>query len=170
MSRILVCPAQHAAELSVEHRPSHVVALASPGAPATDVAAAALLRLCFHDIAEPRGGLREATRADIAALIAFGQGWDGTAPLLVHCQMGVSRSTAAALVLAASARPGLPEAAIAAALRRAAPCATPNPLMTGLADDLLGRDGRLIAAVLAIGRGADHVPYRVAVLDLAAIV
>lgn len=169
MSRILVCPAEHAASVSAEHAPSHVLELASPGTPELDEVPGTRLHLRFHDIAEPRAGLREPTRLDVAALLAFGRSWDGTAPLLVHCQMGISRSPTAALVLAASARPAVPEATLAAALRRAAPCATPNSLMIRLADELLGRRGRLAAAARGIGRGVEYLPYRMAVLDLATI-
>ena len=42
---------------------------------------------------------------------------------------------------------------IAQALRRASPTATPNIRIVSLADRLLGRDGRMIAAIETIGRG-----------------
>jgi predicted protein tyrosine phosphatase len=44
---------------------------------------------------------------------------------------------------------------LAQALRRASPTATPNRRLVALADDRLGRQGRMIAAITAIGRGAD---------------
>ena len=71
----------------------------------------------------------------------------------------MSRSTAAAFILACQREPGLSEVDIAAALRSASPIATPNPLMVALADAALGRNGRMIAAIAAIGRGADYAPY-----------
>ena len=43
----------------------------------------------------------------------------------------------------------------AAALRRASPYATPNARLVALADDLLARRGRMVDAVLSIGRGAE---------------
>ena len=52
------------------------------------------------------------------------------------------------------------------ALRRASPTATPNMRIVSLADRLLGRDGRMIAAIETIGRGDFAVeanPFR---LDL----
>ena len=58
------------------------------------------------------------------------------------------------------------EAIIAQALRRASPTATPNARIVSLADRLLGRNGRMIAAIENIGRGdlsAEAVPFR---LDL----
>ena len=42
---------------------------------------------------------------------------------------------------------------IAQALRRASPTATPNIRIVSLADRLLGRDGRMVAAIETIGRG-----------------
>ncbi|MGB7018531.1 MAG: protein tyrosine phosphatase, partial [Xanthobacteraceae bacterium] len=58
------------------------------------------------------------------------------------------------------------EASIAQALRRASPTATPNIRIVSLADKLLDRDGRMIAAIETIGRGAlaaEATPFR---LDL----
>ncbi|MFZ0528573.1 MAG: protein tyrosine phosphatase, partial [Xanthobacteraceae bacterium] len=55
---------------------------------------------------------------------------------------------------------------IAQALRRASPTATPNRRIVSIADRLLGRDGRMIAAIETIGRGAlaaEATPFR---LDL----
>ena len=116
------------------------------------------LRLAFHDIVTPRPGLIAPGPAHMAALLAFGASWDGARPLLVHCRMGISRSTAAAFVLACARDPQRGEEEIAAALRTASLCATPNWLMVALADDLLGRVGRMLAASNGIGRGADYVP------------
>jgi predicted protein tyrosine phosphatase len=42
-----------------------------------------------------------------------------------------------------------------ARLRSRSPEATPNARLVALADALLGREGRMISAVQAIGRGAD---------------
>ena len=47
------------------------------------------------------------------------------------------------------------EAELAQALRSLSPSATPNPLMIALADTALARQGRMIAAIQAIGRGAE---------------
>ena len=55
---------------------------------------------------------------------------------------------------------------IAQALRRASPTATPNIRIVSLADRLLGRDGRMVAAIETIGRGylaEEAAPFR---LDL----
>jgi predicted protein tyrosine phosphatase len=62
--------------------------------------------------------------------------------------------------------PASEERAIATALRRASPTATPNVRIVALADHLLGRRGRMVAAVEAIGQGAlasEAEPFRLAV-------
>jgi predicted protein tyrosine phosphatase len=54
------------------------------------------------------------------------------------------------------------EASIARALRQASPTATPNIRIVTLADKLLGRQGRMVAAIETIGRGnltTEAVPF-----------
>ncbi len=89
----------------------------------------------------------------VADLLDFVRGWDRQAPLVVHCYMGISRSTASAFASVCALNPQRDEASIAQALRRASPTATPNIRIVSLADRLLGRDGRMIAAIETIGRG-----------------
>ena len=161
---VIICPSEAAPELAAERSPSHVLALAAPGDAPAPIDAPETLALGFNDIAEPRPGLVQPQAADIAALLGFALGWNGARPLLVHCRMGVSRSTAAAFAIACQARPKEQEERIAQRLRRACPVATPNPLMVALADVALGRGGRMVAAIQAIGRGADYAPYRFAEL------
>jgi predicted protein tyrosine phosphatase len=74
--------------------------------------------------------------------------------MVMHCYAGVSRSTAAAFI-ALCALTHDPEIAIARNLRRLSPSATPNRRLVALADDILSRQGRMVAAVDSIGRGAD---------------
>ena len=137
-------------------RPSHVVSLASPAAePAQLPGDVEVLRLVFNDIVEPRPGLVTATDADVKALLAFGLAWKAERPLLVHCWAGVSRSPAAAYVIACARNPMINERDLADTLRRQAPFATPNRHVVALADGLLDRGGAMIASIDAIGRGAD---------------
>jgi predicted protein tyrosine phosphatase len=91
-------------------------------------------------------------------IIDFGRRRDLSAPLLVHCWAGVSRSTATAFILACEENPDRAEADIANALRKASSSATPNPLMVQIADDMLGRKGRMADAIAAIGRGEYAYP------------
>jgi len=71
--------------------------------------------------------------------------------MLIHCWAGISRSTASAFAIACERNPHADEHAIALALRRAAPHAYPNRRLVALADDILGRRGRMIEAVEAMG-------------------
>ena len=93
--------------------------------------------------------------AHVREILAFVRQWDRTAPLLIHCWAGVSRSTAAAFIAACALAPERPESEIARAIRDASPTATPNSLLVEVADRMLERDGRMIAAVAAIGRGEE---------------
>ena len=75
--------------------------------------------------------------------------------MLIHCFAGVSRSTAAAYIAACALKPKRDEFAIARALRAASPTASPNTRLVALADDKLGRRGRMSEAIADIGRGDD---------------
>ncbi|MCO5130666.1 MAG: protein tyrosine phosphatase [Xanthobacteraceae bacterium] len=160
---IHVAPLSAVAEVARQLPRYDLVTLLSPGSDAAAPAALTprrRLHLAFHDIAEPRDGLIAPDAAMIAALLDFGRARE--APLLIHCWAGVSRSSAAAYVLACDRHPGR-EREFATALRARAPFATPNALMVRLADDLLGRHGAMAAAIAAIGRGAEAregTPYR----------
>ncbi len=123
------------------------------------------LWLQMHDINEPRDGFVRPDRVHVEQLIEFVQRWDRAGPLVMHCYAGISRSTAAAFVSVCALDPRNDERNVALALRRASPTATPNPRIVALADDILGRDGRMIAAIEAIGQGvfaAEGVPFRLA--------
>lgn len=156
--KLLVGPLQEVAALCEAHRPSHLVTWLSPPAAAPEIAAAFApeqrLLLASHDIAVPTEGMQAPTAADVALLLAFAGAWEGERPMLVHCWAGVSRSTAAAFVIAC-ARSSRSEQELARALRQASPGATPNALIVRHADALLGRDGRMAAAIADIGRGAE---------------
>ncbi len=88
-------------------------------------------------------------------IINFVQKWDRQSPLLIHCYAGVSRSTAAAYISMMVLRPDLDEMKLARELRILSPTATPNPHIVALADNIMGRKGRMIAAIQSIGRGAE---------------
>ncbi len=112
------------------------------------------LHLAFNDINEPRDGLIAPDREMVAQIIDFGHNVSEDMPLLIHCWAGISRSSAAAYIIACARSSGR-EFEIADCLRRRAPFVTPNALMVALADDLLSRDGRMIDAITAIGRGKE---------------
>ena len=78
---------------------------------------------------------------------------------------GISRSTAGAFIAPARVNPQRDESDDRAAPpRRLAASPRPIPLIVALADRLLGRDGRMVEAIAAIGRGeicdASSIPVR----------
>ncbi|HML06831.1 MAG TPA: protein-tyrosine phosphatase family protein [Xanthobacteraceae bacterium] len=121
------------------------------------------LWLRLHDISAPLDGYIIPDEEHIADLLDFVRRWDRCSPLVVHCFAGISRSTASAFASVCALNPHRDEGGIAQALRRASPTATPNIRIVSLADRLLGRGGRMIAAIEMIGRGifaAEAVPFR----------
>src|ERR1700692_2976830 len=111
------------------------------------------LWLRLHDISSPPAASIMPGEEHVADLIRFVRGWDRRSPLVVHCFMGISRSTASAYASVCALNPNRDEISIAKALRRASPTATPNIRIVSLADRLLGRGGRMVAAIETIGRG-----------------
>jgi predicted protein tyrosine phosphatase len=165
---IVVTPLEHLAATAARHQPSHVLTLLSPGheeSARCEPLFELHLELYFHDIAEARAGLIAPDRASVGAILDFARSWTGVRPLLVHCWAGISRSSAAAFMIACARNSGR-EPYIADELRRRAPFATPNRLMVALADDMLQRSGRMIEAIERIGRGAEAfqgMPYELPV-------
>lgn len=111
------------------------------------------IRFHIHDISEPLPGYIQPGREHIDQLIEFALDWGGRGPIVVHCWAGISRSTAAAYTALCAINPSASEELIATRLRQASPTAYPNRLMIRLADAALGRQGRMVRAVEAIGRG-----------------
>jgi predicted protein tyrosine phosphatase len=119
------------------------------------IAEADHLWLSMHDIVDEQPDMVPPGRAHVESLLEFARGWDRSKPLVVHCFAGISRSTAAAYVIAAALAPSRDETELALTLRRASASATPNSRIIAIADDLLGREGRMISAIAAIGRGVE---------------
>jgi predicted protein tyrosine phosphatase len=111
------------------------------------------LKLVMHDIDELRDGYTAPSEAHVTELLEFVRKWDRTAPMIIHCYAGISRSTAAAFIALCALNPETPEALIAGRLREASASATPNRRLVKLGDAALGREGRMIDAVAAIGAG-----------------
>jgi predicted protein tyrosine phosphatase len=113
------------------------------------------LRLDFNDIAEEIPGLVAPGEHHVRRLIEFVQAWDRSAPIVIHCFAGISRSTASAYIATLALDPSRDPYELAAELRHKSPSATPNPRLIAFADTILGHDGAMIEAIKGIGRGAD---------------
>ena len=107
----------------------------------------------FNDITVPTEELKLPQEQDIHKLLKFIDKWDQKSPLLIHCFAGVSRSTAAAYIVASYLNPSRNEYETALQLRTVSPSATPNRLMIQIADKILNRNGRMIKAVAKLGTG-----------------
>jgi predicted protein tyrosine phosphatase len=169
MPRIIVSPLKTIGEMAARHKAREMITLIAekhdfhrPGI----IDPARHLSIMVNDIAfAGKDGLIAPQEAHVSEIIAFARSWDQTSPLLIHCWMGVSRSPAAALIAALAANPDLDDAELAASLRLASPQATPNARLVEIGDATLGRGGHLVAAVKAIGRGADYQGDAPFVLD-----
>ena len=120
----------------------------------------------INDITEPTEGLIAPALEHVEQLLAFVEDWDRRNPMVVHCYAGISRSTAAAFIALCAANPGRAEAEIAWKMRAASPTATPNSRIVAFGDALLRRNGRMIAAAQAIGRGemaVEGIPFAIAI-------
>jgi predicted protein tyrosine phosphatase len=165
---LIICGLSEVERVIAQRAPSHLITLLDPSsmiATPAGLAAERHLRVSVNDIAEVLDGLVAPSESVVAEIIAFARGWDETAPMLVHCWAGISRSTAAAFAIACERSVPGKEAQIARTMRAAAPHAYPNRRIVALADDLLGRQGRMVDAVEAIGFGEFAIGFP---FDLAA--
>jgi predicted protein tyrosine phosphatase len=124
------------------------------------------LLLDMDDITVEMDGYVPPSETHVEKLIDFVTRWDRTAPIVVHCYAGISRSTAGAFITACALNPARDETSIAKLIRDSSPTAIPNMRLVTLADKILGRQGRMVKAVQAIGPGLsayEGVPFR---LDL----
>ncbi|MGH7028272.1 tyrosine phosphatase family protein [Brevundimonas sp.] len=106
------------------------------------------LVLAFEDVDDDKIGVRVATREQVAETIAFTRAHQAGS-LLVHCFHGVGRSAAVAFaIMADRLGPGAERQALEQLLA-IRPQSTPNVVVVKLADDILARNGQLVAAVIA---------------------
>lgn len=158
MSYLVVCPLSKVAQTTAEHRTSHLLTILSDEQDIPHIESIASEKhkaLGFNDIASPLADHIMPEEQDVREIMMFALEWDQVAPMCIHCWMGVSRSTAAVIITVLTINPAVDELELVTALRWAAPFATPNPAMIKIADDIMGRSGRLVAAVKSIGRGVD---------------
>jgi predicted protein tyrosine phosphatase len=107
----------------------------------------------FDDVVAEYAGYEACTVQHVATVLEFGERAqrkpDGH--ILIHCHAGVSRSQAAAAILMAQHAPGREEEAFLRLLELRKH-GWPNTRMVEFADQLLKRDGALLAGLLAYRR------------------
>jgi predicted protein tyrosine phosphatase len=133
--------------LSSPERCSEVTYLISIGAANDELPigyhnASRKVRLLFGDTLDEESGPQ---KGDVQTLIELAQNLRSSrGKVLIHCEAGISRSTAAALILYASwLGPGREREAMRRVLMQR-PIAMPNRRMVELADHLLKRGGQLV--------------------------
>ena len=134
---------------------THVLSILDPGLPPPPAFGSfgehVRLDMRFDDIIDPIPGKMLPESAHVEAVLAFGrelqaEAESGSAHLLVHCHMGVSRSTASMALILAQARPDRDPVDALAEVVRIRPQTWPNLRILEMGDDRLGLGGRLVAA------------------------
>ena len=139
---------------------THVLSILDPGwpepEPIRNFDLNRRLKLHFHDVIEPMPGWIAPERWDVELLLAFGRKLNETVEtalagpnethLLVHCHAGVSRSTAAAILLLAQQQPSQAAHDIVGQVIR---CGRGMAKFADHRDGrrFLGRDGEIVASV-----------------------
>lgn len=154
---LAVAPMRHIERVIDETGAAHLVSVLNahllPATPSS-IVPERHLKLAVSDYVAEDGGSRHPLADHIEKLIAFADRWDRETPLVVHCFSGLNRSTAAVYILMCALNPATPESLIAHHLRLASDTAAPNRIMVAVADQLLGRGGRMAIALDAIGSGS----------------
>jgi predicted protein tyrosine phosphatase len=155
--RVSVCSRQDVASFATRNV-THLLSIDNPGDPTPTPAGfkGPHRHVTFQDVeSEAEARLYQAvaaTRDDIQRVLDCGTeclqaSRSGRVHLLVHCMAGASRSPAAAFaILTMLLGPGSEPAALAYLLE-IKPDAFPNRLVVQLADDLLKRNGKMLAAL-----------------------
>ena len=165
MPQVYVCPLSRIAETVASSNASHLVSLINDSTPVVrpeSIPEANHLFLGINDIVEPMDGMVLPATEHVERLVGFIGAWQPVRPIVVHCYAGISRSTAAAYITLCALKPDRDEADIAQRMRAASRFATPNARLVEIGDALLGRNGRMVDAVRAIGRGeftAENTPF-----------
>lgn len=171
MNRIHVCSLALVKSHLERTRATHLMTLLGPAAKVdshAEIAPERYLRVGISDIVagedgrmtpeHERDGHVLPEELHVREVLGFARRWKAEpekGPLLIHCYAGVSRSTAAAYMSVLALDPARDELELATELRRSSPTASPNPRLIEIADRVLGRNGRMIDAIRAIGRGQD---------------
>ncbi len=155
---IYICPLSKLEETLAQSGAKRVISLLSDDGPherLEGILAKNHLHLQFNDITTDRAGLTSPSKQHVQDLIEFARLWDWSSPLLIHCWAGISRSPAAAAIIALALEPSHNEQQLAEKMRGLSAEITPNIKMIEIADDTLNRGGLFSSAFRTIGRGKD---------------
>jgi predicted protein tyrosine phosphatase len=141
-----------------ERQVSHVLSILDPDRADLEHFGAygehARLEIRFDDIIEEVMGQQAPQATHVEQILEFGRSFlaesEGDLHLLVHCHMGVSRSTAAMTLLLAQAQPELPAREVLHQVLTIRDKAWPNLRVLALGEEMLGRPGEFTGAVAEI--------------------
>lgn len=168
---LAICGLDELADELESFAPSHVISILDPDEdhddPLVFPGSIKVLSLRFFDI-HAMGGmvgsmLSARDRAEYPcaehahAILEFGRNIPSGSKVLIHCWAGVSRSTAAAFVLACLHLSPDQAMHLILGLR---PGAMPNRLIVRFADKILGFEGRMVAAIDGHKQGVDRRSIR----------
>lgn len=147
-SRVEACGLLMSSEIGSDIK--HIISIGAPGdeAPAGYALRSSRIRLDFYDVIVETDFEFGPKARHVKTVIDFAQKIqhrDGK--LLIHCEAGISRSTAAALTAFAVWLGRGQEQEAVAQVYAARPEAWPNSLFVELTDGLLARDGALLEAL-----------------------
>jgi predicted protein tyrosine phosphatase len=139
---------------------SHVLSILDPDMNEPEAFGAygehARLELKFHDIVEEMPGFEAPQPGHVVQILEFGRDIlrdpENLRHLLVHCHMGISRSTASMTLLLAEAQPHLRADEILAQVVHIREKAWPNFRILAFGETLLAREGEFTPAVGAVYR------------------
>lgn len=172
---MIIVSSLNSAEAAFEkHRPAYVVSVLGkdePTPPLFKVVAPEnhikLIGDCSR--AEPSG---EGEGSRCRQLVDLAERWlkdpPPRAPILIHCCEGSARSMAVAYILMCAIEKSHPEEEIAQRLRLAAPHADPNMMLVSEADALMGREDRMVEAILNLCPSSAAVDAPIITLPVAA--
>lgn len=132
-TRLSICSV-HDLPLLMDYRPSHIISILDPDyrKPHTPRSKTSL-DLRFHDILNQQHGLHPPGVIDIQRLLEFGAQLPSpkhkSTHLVVYCHAGISRSTAAVILLLAQAQKEQSADSLIARVCQIQPNALPNRLM-----------------------------------------
>lgn len=168
---IIVSSLGHSEEAFRRFKPSHVISILDydePTPPIFDTLPAENHLRLIENCSAAANCNEAGDPSRCEKLIALAKSWEGDSPILIHCHQGVSRSMAAAYIIMCAVAEKRCEKEIAQHLRKAAPHADPNLLLISEADALLGRDDRMVEAVLDLCPCSGTIAAPIVALPVAA--
>jgi len=170
---IIVSSLDHAEEAFRKYDPSYVISLLDCDEPTPPVFDTLPENNHLRLIGDCAKGDKPKDNEDLASrcarILDVAKAWkkdDKKSPILIHCNEGAARSMAVAFILMCAIEDKQSESSIAKRLRAAAPHADPNLLLVSEADAALGRNDRMIEAVLDLCPSCTTIGAPIAIFSL----